>query len=112
MIYNLDKINDLSGGDQDFLVSVISTFLEEIPNDLEVLRTAVTSKDYTQIYQFAHKIKPNVDLLGMELARANALEIETIGKTSKDIDRINQLFPLLEKDVLQAITELKTDFGL
>ncbi|MCV6628727.1 MAG: Hpt domain-containing protein [Flavobacteriaceae bacterium] len=112
MIYNLDKINELSGGDQDFLVSVISTFLEEIPSDLEVLKNAVTAQDFTQIYQFAHKIKPNVDLLGMETARANALEIETLGKTTQDINKINQIFPALEKDVEQAVVELKAAFGL
>jgi HPt (histidine-containing phosphotransfer) domain-containing protein len=112
MIYNLSKINELSGGDQDFLVSVLSTFLEETPTDLSVLKTAVQNQDFTQIYQFAHKIKPNVDLLGMENARANALEIETIGKNTQDINRINELFPILEKEIIQVIAELKADFNL
>ncbi|MEP3380770.1 MAG: Hpt domain-containing protein, partial [Maribacter dokdonensis] len=34
MIYNLDKINEMAEGDQDFINSVISVFLEEVPEDL------------------------------------------------------------------------------
>ncbi len=112
MIYDLSKINDLSGGDQEFLVSVIETFLEETPSDLNVLRVAVKEEDFTKIYQFGHKIKPNVDLLGMEYARANAYEIETLGKKTTDISKIKELFVVLEKDILQVMQELKTDFKL
>ncbi|MGS0526845.1 hypothetical protein ACU8V7_18550 [Zobellia nedashkovskayae] len=31
MIYNLDKINEMAEGDEDFINSVISVFLEEVP---------------------------------------------------------------------------------
>ena len=37
MIYNLDKINEMAEGDEDFITSVISVFLEEVPEDLESL---------------------------------------------------------------------------
>ena len=81
MIYNLDKINEMAEGDEDFIISVISVFLGEVPIDLQALETAIHEKDFNQIYKMAHKIKPNVDLLGMEQTRANALEIETLGKS-------------------------------
>ena len=80
MIYNLDKINEMAEGDEDFIVSVVSVFLEEVPEDLEGLEKAINNKDYENIYKLAHKIKPNVDILGMEQTRAKALEIETLGK--------------------------------
>ncbi|MEP1018835.1 MAG: Hpt domain-containing protein, partial [Maribacter dokdonensis] len=41
MIYNLDKINEMAEGDQDFINSVISVFLEEVPEDLEALENAL-----------------------------------------------------------------------
>ena len=112
MIYSLDKINEMAEGDQDFVTSVVSVFLEEVPADLEGLEHAIGSKDYDNIYKLAHKIKPNVDLLGMEHARATALEIETLGKTSGSMGEIEEKFPHLKKDVLQVITELQKDFDL
>ncbi len=39
MIYSLDKIKEMAEGDQDFIVSVVSVFLEEVPTDLEGLET-------------------------------------------------------------------------
>lgn len=112
MIYNLEKINEMAEGDEDFIISVISVFLEEVPVDLQALETAIEEKDFNQIYKMAHKIKPNVDLLGMEQTRANALEIETLGKSERSFEAIQDKFPILKKDVEQVIMELKKDYNL
>lgn len=111
MIYSLDKINEMAAGDEDFVHSVITVFLDEVPGDLEALETAIGEKDFEKVYQLAHKIKPNVDLLGMEQTRATALEIETLGKSAGNSEEIESKFPLLKKDVLQVISELKKDFN-
>ena len=105
MIYNLDKINEMAEGDEDFIV-------EEVPEDLEGLEKAINNKDYENIYKLAHKIKPNVDILGMEQTRAKALEIETLGKTAGSMSEIEEKFPILKRDVLQVVAELKNDFDL
>lgn len=112
MIYSLDKINEMAEGDQEFINSVISVFLEEVPQDLEDLEMAIANKDYENVYKLAHKIKPNVDLLGMEQARITALDIETMGKSEAKSMQIEQLFPLLKKDIQQVVTELKNDFHI
>lgn len=112
MIYSLDKINEMAEGDTDFIESVVSVFLEEVPEDLELLGEAISKKDYTETYKLAHKIKPNVDLLGMEQTRAAAYEIESMGKESGDYERITELFDVLKKDIHQVIGELKKDFSL
>ncbi len=112
MIYSLDKINEMAEGDQDFINSVISVFLEEVPEDLESLELALREKNYDQVYKLAHKIKPNVDLLGMEQTRAAALEIETLGKSEANMADIERIFPALKADIHQVVGELKTDFNL
>lgn len=110
MIYNLDKINEMADGDEDFINSVISVFLEEVPQDLEELETALRQHNHDQVYKLAHKIKPNVDLLGMEQTRAAALEIETLGKNEANMSEIQKVFPTLKKDIEQVVSELKKDF--
>ncbi len=112
MIYSLDKLNEMAGGDNDFITSVVSVFLEEVPQDLQGLEVAVNNKNYETIYQLAHKIKPNVDLLGMEQTRVAALEIETLGKKGNTSEEIASIFPTLKKDITQVISELKKDFSL
>jgi HPt (histidine-containing phosphotransfer) domain-containing protein len=112
MIYSLDKINEMAEGDEDFILSVISVFLDEVPEDLETLEKALQEKNYEQVYKMAHKIKPNVDLLGMEQTRSVALEMETLGKSEAHMQDIEKLFPILKTDINQVVAELKKDFGL
>ena len=102
----------MADGDQEFVTSVISVFLQEVPQDLENLESAIENGDHDNVYKLAHKIKPNVDLLGMEQTRATALEIETLGKSEENMSEIEAKFPMLKKDVLQVISELKKDFNL
>ncbi|WP_396637240.1 Hpt domain-containing protein [Maribacter sp. R77961] len=112
MIYNLDKLNEMADGDKDFIESVISVFLEEVPVDLEALEIALKEKNHESVYQLAHKIKPNVDLLGMEQTRAAALQMETLGKQAANMEDIEKILPALKADIHQVIGELKTDFNL
>ncbi|WP_291870222.1 Hpt domain-containing protein [Maribacter sp.] len=112
MIYSLDKINEMAEGDDEFIVSVISVFLEEVPADIEALGIALEEMNYNQVYNLAHKIKPNVDLLGMEQTRAIALEIETLGKNKAGIEEMKKVFPILKTDIAQVVSELKKDFNL
>lgn len=112
MIYSLDKIKAMAEGDEDFILSIIGVFLEEVPQDLADLESAITEGDIENSYKLAHKLKPNMDILGMEQARVMALEIETIGKDQGSIEEIRARFPSLKQDILQAITELKNDFDL
>ena len=112
MIYNLEKIKEMAEGDEAFIKSVISVFREDVPGDLAELETAIATSKYDQVYKLAHKIKPNVDLLGMEQTRAIALEIETLGKSEGNMDQIRERFPILKKDVEQVIAELHNDFDV
>ncbi|MBT8283010.1 MAG: Hpt domain-containing protein [Muriicola sp.] len=112
MIYSLDKLNEMADGDDDFVLSVITVFLEEVPQDLEDLEKAIQEDDYESVYKLAHKIKPNVDILGMEQTRAIALEIETLGKDEQNKDIIAAKFPALKKDIHQVISELRKDFDV
>ncbi|MEO0571537.1 MAG: Hpt domain-containing protein [Bacteroidota bacterium] len=112
MIYTLDKLNEMAEGDEDFVLSVISVFLEEVPEDLAALENAIASGNFEQIGKMAHKIKPNVDLLGMEQTRANAYDLEKLGKASGSLEEIKMKFPLLKKDVEQVISELQKDFDI
>ncbi|QLE00335.1 Hpt domain-containing protein [Galbibacter sp. BG1] len=107
MKYDLGKLNELSGGDQEFNASVIETFLLETPEDLSNLKKAVANKEFDHIYQFAHKIKPNADLLGVDSVRDEMLKIEGHARGDKDIDAIEQTLESAEKELQNSFTEFK-----
>lgn len=109
--YKLDRVREMADGDEDFVAALAAAFLEEVPEDAERLRTAVPAKDYKEVYQAAHKMKPTVDLF--ELGVLDILiEVQDWGKfeqTDKSVDE--QLIVVLTA-VDNAVNEIKSDFGL
>lgn len=112
MPYKLEKLEELSGGDRDFITSVVSVFIEETPSDLQELGQAVKAGDFGAIYRHAHKIKPNVDLLGMEQTRSLILQVEAKAKENDGLSAIEDMYAKITAQVAEVITELKTDFAL
>lgn len=91
MKYNLDKLNELSGEDKEFNQTIISTFLQETPEDFKHLEDALAVEDFSVIYQYAHKIKPNADLLGIDQLKEQMVRVEGHAKGDKDLVSIKAL---------------------
>ena len=109
--YKLHRIKELADNDQDFVIAIAQTFLEEVPSDAAILKEAVENQNYRLSYQTAHKMKPTIDMF--ELGVLNDLiEVQDWGKfeqTDKDIS--NQLAIVLTA-VENARQEIKEDFNL
>lgn len=109
--YSKEKINEIAGGDEDFMAVVAQTFLDEIPPDLHALQEAVDNDNKELAYQFAHKMKPNFEMFGVEIKK-EVLAIESWTKTSKKPSAIESKLELVVTTVDQVVKELKEDFNL
>lgn len=112
MGYNLEKINAISDGDTDFIEAVIVAFIEEIPEDLVKFEQEVKSGNYKEIYQVSHKIKPNLDLLGMQESYDTNLQILSWSKAKTNIADIVIAFDSIQKKINDNIIEMKKEFNL
>lgn len=112
MGYNLEKINAISDGDQDFIEAVVVAFIEEIPADLITFEKEVTAKNYYGIYQVSHKIKPNLDLLGMQTSYEKNLQILSWAKTETNIADITNTFSEVQSSINENIEQLKKEFNI
>ncbi len=109
--YKLDKIRQLADNDTDFIETLVTTFVEEVPEDARQLKIAVDSRDFLATYKAAHKMKPTIDLF--ELGVLNELvEVQDWGKLEqKEKDITNQLALVLDA-INRAVQEIKEDFNL
>ena len=87
--YNLDSVEEMAGGDQDFVKVVVQTFFEEIPPDLEGMNQAVTQDNPAQAYQYAHKMKPNLQMFGLGLMPQIKI-LEEWSKSGKDKAEVDE----------------------
>ena len=86
--YNLSKVYALSDNDPEFVKQILILFVTEVPEDLKKIKEGINNKDHKQAYAFAHKIKPTLDLIGLNVAFEEILQVEAWTKVEgrkKDI---------------------------
>ncbi|MDT0676020.1 Hpt domain-containing protein [Autumnicola musiva] len=109
--YNLDEVKEMAGGDEDFMKVVVQTFLEEIPPDVEAMNDAIENNNAGLAYQYAHKMKPNLQLFGLNLMKEIRI-IEAWSKEGKLKNKVPGAAETISAKVKLAGTALKNDFNL
>ena len=107
--YNLESVEEMAGGDEDFVKVVVQTFLEEIPPDIAAMNAAVVADQPKEAYQSAHKMKPNLQMFGLELMPQIRI-IEEWSKTGKDKAEVEKAALIITEKYKKAESELKEDF--
>ena len=78
--YDLTDLQELSGGSQEFVVEIITVFLNETPVNLENLERFCATGNFEKVEFLAHKMKSSFGLLGMATAHRIASQMEQAGK--------------------------------
>ena len=109
--YKLHRLRDLADNDEDFILALAQTFLEEVPADAKILKEAVENQNYLLTYQTAHKMKPTIDVF--ELGVLDTLiEIQDWGKFEKKGENVSNQLQQVLAAVEEASEEIKKDFNL
>ena len=112
LTYNLTKVHAISDNDVDFAKQIVQLFLEEVPQEVKNIKQGLKDKDHHRVYQAAHKIKPTLDLLGMELAYHDVLAIEKWGRAEGKKKEIKEVVKALRHRIDETLKELKKDYDL
>jgi HPt (histidine-containing phosphotransfer) domain-containing protein len=110
--YNLAKVYALSDNDPDFVQEILTLFVTEVPIDLIQIKLGIKTKDHKLAYSYAHKIKPSLDLLGMNVAFEEILQIEAWTKAEGKRKEIKATFDSVESQIEKAVKEISKDFSL
>ena len=110
--YNLAKVYALSDNDPGFVNEILILFVTEVPQDLKKIGEGIKNKDFKQAYAYAHKLKPTLDLLGLNVAFEEILQIEAWTKTEGKKKEIIETYKSVKSQVKDAIKELRKDFDL
>lgn len=110
--YNLSKVHEISDNDVDFAKQIAVLFIEEVPIEVKKIKEGLKEKNHKKVYYSAHKIKPTLDLLGMDIAYQDILLIEEWTRAEGKKKEIKEVVKSLKKCVKNTIKELKKDFNL
>ncbi|HAH55147.1 MAG TPA: histidine kinase [Flavobacterium sp.] len=110
--YNLAKVYALSENNSEFVLQIVTLFVNEIPEDVAEIKEGIKKKDHKHTYSYAHKIKPSLDLLGLKVAFEEILQIEAWTKVEGKKKEIKETFKSVKQQIKYATKELKKDFNL
>jgi len=112
LTYNLSKVYAISDNDPEFAEQIVVLFTQEIPPEIKNIRKGLKEKDHNKVYQAAHKIKPTLDLLGMDLAYEDVLAIIEWTRAEGKKKEIKEIVKALKQRVNETIKELIKDYNL
>jgi HPt (histidine-containing phosphotransfer) domain-containing protein len=105
--YNLAKVYDISSNDEGFVQEILVLFLKEVPTEIQNIKEGIKEKDFKKTYAAAHKIKPTLDLLGMDLAYEELMLIMNWTKKEGKKKEIKENFKLLKEQIELSSKEIK-----
>lgn len=104
-VIRLDFLSDSVKGNKEVILNILDLFLEQVPEDLNVLQEAIEKEDYLTIRNRSHKMKSSVSVMGMESCMSTLEEMENLGKRSENMERIKVLYDILTTNCEKAIQE-------
>lgn len=105
--YNLAKVYEISANDNEFAIQILKLFLQEVPHELEIIREAIKEKDFKQTHASSHKIKPTFDLLGMDLAFEETIQIMDWAANEGKKKDIKEVYKSLKERVELSSKEIR-----
>jgi hypothetical protein len=109
--YKLDKVRDLASGDEDFIEAIASAFLEEVPEAIVQINEGLITKNCSQVYQNAHKIKPTIQMFDIAVLE-DLLVIQDWGKFERISDDVSLQQERINAVIKAVASEIKSDFSL
>ena len=89
---DLTYLNEIAGGDAEFMIDMIDIFIEQTPIYTEQLLQAVDAKDWKTVGDIAHKIKPTLAFMGANKAKDQMATIEQNARTESNLEEISMEF--------------------
>lgn len=101
----INNLRELSSGDDEFLLEIISIFLEDTPQRIAELDTFLASQDTESFSRAAHSIKGSSANLGALSLRAAAEKLEHHSR-SEGLSNVKEMITAIQVAFAEAKTEL------
>jgi len=104
---NLNYLKTISDGNKEFLQDIVLTFIAQTPPLLTEMEEAVIATNWKLVGDLAHKIKPNLTLLGINQLSDLILSIELDGRANNNTITLPQRVHQFTDACKLAIIELE-----
>ena len=111
---NLTYLKQIAEGNDSFIIEMIEMFLNKTPQALETLDASFRNKNWEELKQIAHRIKPSFGYIGLPDTQKMLAEIEKLSEEHTNPERLAELVEevcqfskSVFKQLENALTDLK-----
>jgi PAS domain S-box-containing protein len=104
--YDLSELQKLARGNNDFILKMIDLFCAQVPDTIEKLQVAYTSRDCQALKAVAHKIKPSVDTLRIDDVKSHVRYLESIPLEGADFVKVGTSVDLVSETLRSVMTDM------
>jgi HPt (histidine-containing phosphotransfer) domain-containing protein len=110
-LYNLSMIQEIAHGNMDFVNKMMALFIDTMPPAINELKSSMASGDWSNVGAVAHKIKPSIDTMGIEILKEDIRAVEKYGKEASNLDLIPDLMDKVDKVIAKIISDLQSELN-
>lgn len=108
----LDYLKELGGGDNDFIIEMLQTYIDETGKDMHALQSSLNEGNLKRIGFLAHRCKAAFRILGLEKMFQDANDLEQNVKAenasaSTFEEPVNALIEGIKNSLVQAESCIK-----
>ncbi|MDO8367083.1 MAG: ATP-binding protein [Saprospiraceae bacterium] len=109
---NLDYLTQRTKSNPAMMQEMISIYLEQTPPLVRTMRQSIQDKDWSLLYEAAHKILPSFSIVGISPDIENmAKRVQDFARTNQQEAEILELVLQIENACDQACTELRLELN-
>ncbi|MFY9307932.1 MAG: Hpt domain-containing protein [Bacteroidia bacterium] len=103
---DLTYLKELSNGSNEFIVEMITVFVEQTPLEIANMEKHLAAGDWKSLRATAHKMKPSFSFMGIKELEGVIKTIEDYAANEKNLDLLPGLILKVKEVCTQAIEEL------
>lgn len=106
-LYDLSQLREVAAGSEEFVDKMVDMFLQMTPGLTERIQNGFLAEDWEEVRAAAHKMKPSIDMMGIEPLKTVVREIEGNAKNATDLDEIPALLGHMMETLEVVYTQLR-----
>jgi response regulator RpfG family c-di-GMP phosphodiesterase len=109
-MYDLSGLEKIASGDDAFFMKMISLFLSQSQEHLDKIREFAQNGNIEQIKAVIHKMKPSVNILGINSIKEIFETIEQLQNQPENNSEIQKVTVKLESVLLMVVEQLQQEY--
>jgi len=106
-IINLINLKEFARGKNDFLVKMLALLIEQTPPAVQEIGDAIPNNDWETVRSLAHKMKPNIGLLGNPDLDVLILKIEKNSDAKIELEFLPRVYENFNQLLIPALEEAR-----